>query len=215
MAQFKTVALTMAILLSGGGAWAEEVPGPETTNAYKTFWESFDAYERELINEGESKYQQSWKSIKDIKEKHAYEFTLKQIENLDDAAYEYQQHLKKHPQAHNRPYVYLNLAQILSKIADLKESMGEDGSSYTQEALAVLDELEKSVPEFEKREATLYLKGLLLSKLGADKTASATGKNCQSSPRIPSTVSMLRSRSVTISSKQKNPSNPSAPTKVP
>lgn len=171
MAQFKTVALTMAILLSGGGAWAEEVPGPETTNAYKTFWESFDAYERELINEGESKYQQSWKSIKDIKEKHAYEFTLKQIENLDDAAYEYQQHLKKHPQAHNRPYVYLNLAQILSKIADLKESMGEDGSSYTQEALAVLDELEKSVPEFEKREATLYLKGLLLSKLGADKTA--------------------------------------------
>lgn len=148
-----------------------DVPSPESVQAYKQYWKNFDDYERGIIKKGKQKYQNSWLNIQEEKEKHEILYNKKELEHLENASLEYREHLEDHEFAQNLPYVYLNLAQILIKIGNLKTRIGEDGTSHKQEALAILEELESRFKDFSEREATLYQKGLIYADLGADKQA--------------------------------------------
>ena len=145
--------------------------------AFKQYWESFDAYENQIIGQGKTKYQESWITIKELKAQKEHEYTLKQIELLEESVYEYKLHLKNHSRNSTAAFVMLNLAQILNKIGDLRSSLQESGIESKQEALAILSELSKEHPEFTKREAAIYLKAIILSTLKADKKSLETWRS--------------------------------------
>lgn len=148
-----------------------EIPSPLSIKAYKQFWSSFDAYEKALIKKGKDKYQNSWLSIQEMMEKQKSDYIKKELEILESAEREYREHLEDHEFAQNLPYVYLNLAQILLKIADLKSTLDEDPNSYKQQSLAILDEMSNKFKDFSEKEDALYLKALTLTSLGLDKDA--------------------------------------------
>ena len=176
--------LILFSVVSSAKEFPEEIPSPDVVNAYKQYWLGFDAYEKKLIQKGQQKYQKSWLSIQEAMRKDELDYTKAQIEKLRDTIESYRSHIKESATATNLPYVYLNLAQVLAKVADLLETLGESQNSYRQEALAHLESLQKKFPDFAKKEDAQYLEGLLLSTLGMNQKALKTWEElARSSPR--------------------------------
>ena len=53
-----------------------EIPDRHVLDAYKSYWQSFDEYEKRLISEGQSKYQNSWSDLKRKYEKRYKQMTI-------------------------------------------------------------------------------------------------------------------------------------------
>lgn len=148
-----------------------KVPSPETVSAYTQYWQGFDAYEKKIIEDGEEKYKAAWLAVKDARAKDVAAYSHKRLSLLENAIYQYEQHIKDNEFAQNLPYVYLNLAQVQNELANLKDQLSEDGTIYRQKALQVLAKLEQSFPAFPQQEAALYLKGLIFAAMDQDKDA--------------------------------------------
>ncbi|MBF0440440.1 MAG: hypothetical protein HQK54_00900 [Oligoflexales bacterium] len=184
MANIAIVILSLLLLgmpspsSAGEGYLMPEVPPPEVVRAYKHFWESFDAYEKKVLEEGANKYSESWNSLKQNNEKRKKEITEKKIDILGTSSKKYYDHLEAHPDADNAPYVMLNLAQILNMIGNEYDNLelAERGNRYRNESLSILNELERKYPNFRHREETLYLRAIILDGLGQDKSALAVWK---------------------------------------
>ncbi len=167
--KFLSLALTLGFAEIAIAASEEiKVPSPATVKAYTQYWDAFDAYEKKVIATGNDKFQKSWLQIQELRKKHEFEYNQKQLDQLENAAYEYEEHIKTNEFADNIPYVYLNLAQVQNQIGTVKDLMGEDGTLYRQKALEVLAKIDKSFPNFSQKEASIYLRALVLSSMGRD-----------------------------------------------
>jgi tetratricopeptide (TPR) repeat protein len=152
-----------------------DVVDARSLEAYSTYWDAFESYEAKGQAEGQAKFQEAWQKVRSEYNKEHLRLTEQQLSNLVKSAGKYRQHLESHPDAENKPYVLLNLAQILAIIADhhdRNDPEGNAGSSSRDEALSLLRDLEKEYPNFTMKDQGLYLRALLLEAENRHKEAS-------------------------------------------
>ncbi len=154
---------------------APEVAEANSLKAFSTYWGAFEEYERRRQAELREKYQASWQALKDEYNKTQLQLKTQQNADLQEAIKRYRQHLTQHTNTDNRPYTMLNLAQALLALTDIETpSTRQDHSSEKKDALTLLNDLEKNYPNFEHREATIYLSALALESQKQSDQAVAT-----------------------------------------
>jgi hypothetical protein len=140
----------------------KDVEDPDVVSAFRTYWNAFDQYEDKLVQTGKGKYQQSWNRLRGEESKMHAQHSSGQLEKLRAAAQKYKKQIEQHEDVDNRPYVMLNLAQILNLIGINLQSTDQAAGAYSfDEALTVLADLERSFPGFDQRDAALYLRALI------------------------------------------------------
>ncbi|SMF72854.1 tetratricopeptide repeat protein [Pseudobacteriovorax antillogorgiicola] len=151
---------------------SEAIPNPESVRAYKHFWNSFDQYEASRVYDSKETISQAWDQLKQEYHVTKRSMSEQQLTALKRAAEKYRNHIEEHSRADNIPYVLLNLAQILNKIANhYQEFDVTAGTQYRSEALEVLSDISKRFPRFEKREEVLYLKAVTLASIDQKESA--------------------------------------------
>lgn len=142
-----------------------EITDPKALAAYDTYWDAFESYEAKNQAEGTSHFQESWQKIRSEYSKEHLKLSEQQLKNLQQSASKYRLHLENSPEAENKPYVLLNLAQILAIIADHQDRQdpeGNEGQVFRDEAISLLRTLEKEFPTFPMKDQGMYLLALLL-----------------------------------------------------
>lgn len=167
---FPKIALALAcVVLPSMTAWAEqseEVPRPEALNAYESYWRGFSDYEKRLLKEGKGQYTKSWSDLVEAYEKDDQAIAGLEISHLESAAKSYRKQIEQFPNASNRPYVMLNLAQVLNLLADLTNAENKKLSiKYKTESLEILGKIEEDYLDFSKLDATYYLHALILESI--------------------------------------------------
>ena len=160
-----------------------EVPDPEALNAYRQYWSAFEAYEKNVRQEGVRRFQEAWRQLEEQRGEEERKIRAEQVEALRSSAAKYRRHLREFPDAANRPFVLLNLAQILSLIGE--NSADTAGGTFAKnEALALLKEIESNHQGFVHREDAMYLRATILESMQrseeAQKTWQALAKSGQS-----------------------------------
>ena len=149
-----------------------EIPDPDAIRAYQRFWDAFQDYEQQKKQASVEEYQRARDGLESIyagKEKSAME---KRVAILDEAIKRYNVNLEKTPNATNRPYVLLTLAQMYAELASLQKSAGNDSAKTTrQSALNILKALEENHKGFTYNTDALYLRATLLEANGEPRTA--------------------------------------------
>jgi hypothetical protein len=169
--------LALAALVFTGTAVAQTVLPPEELDAkgleaFKQYWSAFQEQESKAIGEAEKKFKDSWAEVRKEHQKQRAHLTADQLATLEKAAKRYRQHLDQHDGADNKPFVMLNLAQILNLIGDHRQGQDESAGTFAKnEALALLTEIEKSYRDFASRDQALYLRALILESLDRDEEA--------------------------------------------
>ena len=158
-------------------AYTYPIPSPESVEAYKHYWNTFDQYEDRRINKSKDAISEAWDKVRQEYNLTKQTMNESQIETLREAAENYRRHLASHGDAENTPYVLLNLAQILQYLADHYQKIGNAlGTQYRSESLEVLSDLNRRYRYFEKKDIVLYLKANTLDAIDQKKSAIRTWK---------------------------------------
>ena len=112
--------LQAQIALGGPPEFPPEVVDAKAVDAFRNYWNAFEAYEQNLLKDGQKQFAQEWESVKRTYQKAQSKVTAEQLDALQKSAAKYRQHLSEHEDASNRSYVMLNLAQILTLIGDIQ-----------------------------------------------------------------------------------------------
>ena len=161
-----------------------EMPDAHAAKAFKEYWHAFEAYEAKLLKEGEEQYKRQWSEVRANYQKARGEVDGERLAALRRAESRYRQHLADHPKETNRPFVLLDLAQILNLIADASQKSDHSGAmNYRTHALATLRDLATDYPDFVYRDQALYLRAVILEALDQDDEALAAWKTLASSAR--------------------------------
>ncbi|MFW7380170.1 MAG: tetratricopeptide repeat protein [Oligoflexus sp.] len=149
-----------------------ELPSPEAVRAYEHYWNSFDTYERTHLRHEKDRLTQSWNQLRQDYREQDQKMASQQIETLKKAAEQYRGHLQRFPNAPNRAYVLLNLAQIINRLGDHHLEMEPGaGKEYKKESLLILGDLAKDYPQFDRADETLYLRALIFTDLNQEESA--------------------------------------------
>jgi hypothetical protein len=143
-----------------------DIPEPDALNAFKQYWNAFEQYEAQLLQQGRKNFSRSWEELKTNYNKQKAKLDAQQLARLQKAASNYREHLQEHPDAENRPYVLLNLAQINFLIGSHLGASDESAGSFAKsEALAQLKEIEQRFTGFPYREQAFYLRAVVLDSM--------------------------------------------------
>lgn len=154
------------VAFAGAGQVPPEVPDPAALSAFKEYWSAFESYEEKLVDEGQREFRKSWDEIKKGYDRDLDKISDEQLAALQKAAAKYRRHLEDHGSADNRPYVMLNLAQILGMIGDQLAKKDENAGAFNRnEALTLLRDLTEQFPNFPYREQAGYLRAVVLESL--------------------------------------------------
>lgn len=161
-----------------------EVPNDEAIQAYRSYWNSFDIYEEQVMNSGSIKYKNAWSALKEERRKLGERLREEQIAQLKESANKYRLHLSNYSNAYNIPYVMHNLARVLNQLGDIYASTEPENSTiHKREALEILVKLQNDFPDFNEKEQAIYLKALIYESLGRKKLALATWKKLADSAK--------------------------------
>jgi len=141
----------------------DELPAQSAIDAYKQYWGAFEDYEEKSLADGRKRHQEAWREVQRrfLKEKRS--LNNDQISILSKAAKDYRGQLENHPDAENRPFVMLNLAQVLNMLGEHYALNDKDaGKDAKADALMLLRDIENNHKNFDQREKALYLRALLL-----------------------------------------------------
>jgi hypothetical protein len=166
----------LAWLLFGATVFGErllpELPDPQAVQAYQQYWQAFDAYEQKHLRQQKGRWTSAWNQLRQEFRYQDQKLAQEQIETLRQASERYQAHLKRFPDASNRPFVMLNLAQIFNILGDhYRELDAESGTTYKTQALLILGDLAKEFPRFEKAEEARYLRAIIFTDLDQKESA--------------------------------------------
>ena len=151
----------------GADALPEDLPDPATIRAFKQYWGAFDAYERHLLKAGAADYQEKWDRIKKEADKENAKLSAQKVDALKKGVRNYRKHLDDFPSAGNRPYVVLNLAQVLNLLGTTLDEQDQQAGNFAKtEALAYLREIDEKYPTFDHRDEASYLRATILEELG-------------------------------------------------
>ena len=162
----------------------DELPDPATVNAFKQYWGAFDAYERRLLKDGAAKYQKQWDEIKRTNDKEQAKLTKEKVDALKKGAKNYRKHLDEFPNAANKPFVILNMAQVLNLLGTILDEQDNKAGNFAKtEALAYLRDIDESFPAFVHRDEASYLRATILEELGRKNEARPIWKKLSASDR--------------------------------
>jgi tetratricopeptide (TPR) repeat protein len=157
---------TLSATLSATPSIPPEIPDPSALKAFKEYWSAFEAYEDRLLDEGQKNFKKAWAEIKSDYRKEQKKIAIIERSELQKAAKKYRRHLDEHPDADNRPFVMLNLAQIMNMIGDQMNKEEESAGNFAKnEALGLLSELERNYKAFSEREKGQYLRAIILESM--------------------------------------------------
>lgn len=143
-----------------------DIPDPQAAHAFKQYWNAFEQYEASLIEQGRKNFSKSWEDLKSNFAKEKAKIDSEQLARLQEAAKNYRIHLQEHPNAENRPYALLNLAQINFLIGSQLAKTDEIAGSFAKtEAVAQLKEIEQNYAAFPYREQAFYLRAIILDSM--------------------------------------------------
>ena len=166
--------LQAQIALGGPPEFPPEVVDAKAVDAFRNYWNAFEAYEQNLLKDGQKQFAQEWESVKRTYQKAQSKVTAEQLDALQKSAAKYRQHLSEHEDASNRSYVMLNLAQILTLIGDIQAEGDADAGTFArEEALSLLREVEEGPKTFPYREQAMYLRATVFEVLKREDAALA------------------------------------------
>lgn len=158
--------LTAVLLMGAGPEIPPELVDAKAIDAFKQYWSAFDEHEEKLTKDGVKKFKASWDDVKEVYQKKKAKLTTEELEALQRAADKYRDHLESRPDADNRPFVMMNLAQIQNLIGDHQAKADPNAGTFAKsEALALLKDIEEKYPTFAYREQALYLRAIVLESL--------------------------------------------------
>ena len=97
---------------------------PKTVDAFRQYWNAYDHYESMILKKGRKKYKDALTRLRKSFALEQKKISAAQLSSLRMSAKKYQRQLEKFATAENRPFVMLNLAQVLNLIGDhLKTTM--------------------------------------------------------------------------------------------
>lgn len=171
MAQVIYVVLAFFFFLSGSARAADksfppDVDDPAAAEAFKQYWRAFDSYEEKIVGEGQKQFRRAWDDVKKGYDKELGKISDAELQALQKSAAKYRKHLEEHASADNRPYVMLNLAQVLGLVGDQLAKREDSAGAYARnEALTILRDIEEDFPAFAYREQAGYLRAVILESL--------------------------------------------------
>ncbi|MBM4250516.1 MAG: hypothetical protein FJ146_00920 [Deltaproteobacteria bacterium] len=169
--------LSLSVTVQAGerkDAFPPEVSDPEAIQAIRKYWGAFEAYEYNLLQDGEKKFNEAWREVKKNFQKARIKISAAELESLQKAAQNYRTQLTSHQNVSSRPYTLLNLAQILALIGDHQSSEDPDAGTFARsEALALIKDVETNHRDFRYLDQALYLRGSVLATMGRDDEALA------------------------------------------
>ena len=155
-----------------------EIPEPKAVSAYKHYWSSFDAYEKKHFHQRKDQNISAWNQLRQEHQFNDRNQIKAQIEVIKNAIEDYRSHLNEFPNAENRPFVMLNLAQMQNYLADLYAEINpESGDEYKKMALLTLGDLAKDFPDFQHSNASQYLRAVLFKDLNQEESAQRVWKS--------------------------------------
>ena len=161
-------------LAAANSGFPAEVVDPQAVNALKKYWNAFESYEYTLLKDGEKRFNDAWLQVKKSYQRERAKISSSELASLQKSASTYRTHLMSHINAETRPYVMLNLAQILALIGDHQSAEDpESGTFARSEALALLSDLDNSYKTFAYREQATYLRATVFAAMGRDDEALA------------------------------------------
>ena len=141
----------------------QEIPDPEALTAYKKFWDAFQDYETQKKKVTVEEYQRARDGLETLyagREKAAVD---RRVAILEESIKRYNENLEKTPNATNRPYVLLSLAQMHGELASLQKSLGDEKAignrKVALDLLKTIDDIHKT---FTYKTDALYLRATLL-----------------------------------------------------
>jgi hypothetical protein len=162
----KAVSILLLFIALDASANDKGALGPSPAEAYIKYWDAFEAYENKKINGAVKNHAEAMSSLRSHYSQEKAEITRAQVTALQTSAAKYKQQLKDHPNAPNRPYVLLNLAQVLSMIGDImtKENINS-GTFAKSEALEYLLDINARHSDFAQIEQANYLRATILETM--------------------------------------------------
>jgi len=131
------IILVVILLMQAQWALAEaksefpaEVADPQAVDALKKYWNAFESYEYNLLRDGEKRFNDAWLQVKKSYQRERAKISASELASLQKSAATYRSHLTSHVNVESRPYVMLNLAQILSLIGDHQSSEDPDAGTF-------------------------------------------------------------------------------------
>ena len=162
-----------------------EVADPQAIDALKKYWNAFEAYEYSLLRDGEKRFNDAWLQVKKSYQRERAKISASELSSLQKSASTYRAHLNSHESAETRPYVVLNLAQILALIGDHQSSEDPDAGTFARsEALALLNDLDTNYKTFAYREQAMYLRATLFASMGRDDEALAVWQSLAATAQL-------------------------------
>ena len=168
----KKILIVISIYLNTPMARAEsetvetaiDFPDPKTVRAYEEYWSRLQdevrAQSTSIIRANKIENQRIEKDAKVANSA----INAAQSAKMSEAIGRYRDHLKNSPQASNRPYVLLNLAQMLHLAAKTAEDSSQK-MRLNSEAVDYLKEIELSHRDFYNRPDALYLQTIIAREL--------------------------------------------------
>jgi anti-sigma-K factor RskA len=149
-----------------------EVSDPAATQAVRKYWGAFEAYEYNLLQDGEKKFNEAWREVKKNFQRAQIKISASELESLQKSAQNYRTQLTAHQNSVSRPYTLLNLAQILALIGDHQAAEDPDAGTFARsEALALIKDIETNHRDFRHLDQALYLRASVLATMGRDDEA--------------------------------------------
>ena len=136
---------------------------PKALNAYKQYWDAFADYEFKKRKSAVEEFERARDGLALMYENKDRALQEKRIDLLSSGISRYEHNLTTIPNASNRAYVMLNLAQMVAELGSLQESLDTARASASrQKSLTILKELADKFPDFEYRNDAYYLRASLL-----------------------------------------------------
>ncbi|MCB9227997.1 MAG: tetratricopeptide repeat protein [Deltaproteobacteria bacterium] len=150
----KRISVILAILISYKIYGYEDVSQDSSAiDAYHHFRKFFELRQEEILEKAQKKYQSEWNSALNQKKKNVLKAQADLIEKMKESEYSYRNQLEKFPDAENRPFVLMNLAQILYLLHEYTEIKDE----YLKESLLVLEQIDQNFTDFDHYAQALFL----------------------------------------------------------
>jgi hypothetical protein len=142
---------------------ASEIPNPEAISAYKRFWDAFTEYESQKKKVAVEEYQRARDGLESLYAGQERSVIEKRTAHLEESIKRYNENLEKTPNATNRPYVMINLAQMHAELASLLKSIGDDRAvNHRKLALDLLKTIDEAHKSFAYSTDALYLRATVL-----------------------------------------------------
>ena len=160
--------LLFAIRQYALGQKNQDLANPTAMEAYHSFWQTFEKRQKGLIRDGQKKYESSWNKLSQDHFKQKFEVNKEIIQKLKESASDYRDQLRTSTHAENRPFVILNLAQVLYLLSENINNTESKGTitAYQEEAISLLNEIREDFPRFSKWDYALFLQANIYSTLG-------------------------------------------------